>query len=559
VLPVIIAGAGPTGLALALALARHGVPTRVLDGQSGPSPRRLARSLVLPPDTAHWARLPGIGQEAAAWRAWRTSQRGRTLRRLEFTEPGGGPVQLPQHTLERALREAADAEPLIQLAAGRRLASLEQHEREVVVRATEAHGERERDRRWRGSFLVGCDGARSTVRKLLGVAFPGRTGVARYAVAALRVELPWPGEAGVHRGLPHGEVTVRPLAAGRWRLDWPLPPDGGLVTPETVLERVDATLTALADEHGHGHDGAVPEHELLDTGVHICHQRLARRWRSGRVFLAGDAAHLLGALGTQQVAEGLRDADNLAWKLATACHHGEAEPLLDSYEAERRTAVGDRLRAVDQALPLVRGRGGLTARLTGRGQTRLALLDGGYLGRGALGAPAHYADSPIAPASTRAAATETAPGAPVADVPVTALNGSRGRLRERLGGPLLLVLTAPGARVWDARHWLSAGLMPELAAAAHALPLPTELLVTEEYPGAGAHTLLVVRPDGHLAAALPGADRNELLSCVRALSGGATPRARARDVPRQPAASRDEPADSDPTGSDQAQSPAAPR
>jgi 3-(3-hydroxy-phenyl)propionate hydroxylase len=526
VLPVIIAGAGPTGLALALALARRGIPTIVLDGQSGPSPRRLARSCVLPPDIAHWARLPGIGPEATGWTAWRTLHRGRTVRRVELAEQDGGPVHLPQHALERALRDAANGEPLIQLVPARRLAALEQHERHVVVRATETHGADGRDRRWRGSFLVGCDGARSTVRKLLGVAFPGRTGVERYAVAALRVELPWPGEAGVHRGLPHGEVTARPLAGGVWRLDWPLPPDGGLVTPETVLERVDATLAAW-------HDGAVPDHELLDTGVHLCHQRLARRWRSGRVFLAGDAAHLLGALGTHQVAEGLRDAENLAWKLAVACREdGDAEPLLDSYEAERRTAVGDRLRAVDQALPLVRGRGGLAARLTGRGQTRLALLDDGYLGRGALGSPAHYAASPIAPAPARAAATDTTPGAPVADVPVTALNGGQARLRDRLGGPLLLVLTAPGSRVWDAKHWLSAGLMPELAAAARTLPLPAELLVTDDYPGAGPHTLLVVRPDGHLAAALPGADRDGLLACVRALRGAAD---QPRDIPRQAA------------------------
>jgi 3-(3-hydroxy-phenyl)propionate hydroxylase len=196
---------------------------------------------------------------------------------------------------------------------------------------------------------------------------------------------------------------------------------------------------------------------------------------------------------------------------------------------------------VDQALPLVRGRGGLTARLTGRGQARLALLDGGYLGRGALGAPARYAVSPIAPAPARAAATDTAPGAPVVDVPVTALNGGQSRLRERLGGPLLLVLTAPGARVWDARHWLTAGLMPQLAATVRELPLPAELLVTEEYPGAGAHTLLVVRPDGHLAAALPGTDRDELRACVLAVRGTAAP-AESVSTP-------------DPTETDQAESP----
>ena len=104
-----------------------------------------------------------------------------------------------------------------------------------------------------------------------------------------------------------------------------------------------------------------PPYELLDTGVHTVHHRLARRWRVGRAFLAGDAAHLLGALGTQGLDEGLRDADNLAWKLALAWHHGASDALLDSYQAERRTAVAARLRAADQALPLVRAAEGWRA------------------------------------------------------------------------------------------------------------------------------------------------------------------------------------------------------
>ncbi|MDT0347304.1 FAD-dependent monooxygenase [Streptomyces litchfieldiae] len=512
-LPVIIAGAGPVGLALALALAGHGVPTVVLDGAEGPPPTRLARTCVVPHDLAHWARAAGGDAAAPAWAAWRVTHRGRTVLRHEHT-PDTAPRHLPQHALEHALREAATREGLIRIARRHRLTDLEQRGPEVIAHSM-ANGPEGRPgvvRQWRGSHLVGCDGPRSTVRKLLAIPFPGRTGVERLAVATLRAELPWPDEAGLHRGLPAGEVTARPLADGLWRLDWPLPPDGGLVTPDSLLARVHATLAAW-------HDGEVPAYELLDTGVHVCHQRLARGWRSGRVFLAGDAAHLLGALGTQQVAEGLRDVDNLAWKLAIACHDRDAETLLDSYEAERRAAVGTRLRAVDQALPLVRGRGGLGARLTGRGRGRLALLTDSHLGLGTLGAPARYAASPLAPTLRTARSTATPVGAPVVDVPVITLAGERERLRDRLGGPLLLVLTAPGARVWDAKHWLSAGLMPELAAAADTLPLSAELLVTEEYPGAGPHTLLLVRPDGHLAAALPGADLAALRACAAALRG----------------------------------------
>ncbi|MEK8172757.1 FAD-dependent monooxygenase [Streptomyces sp. M19] len=163
---------------------------------------------------------------------------------------------------------------------------------------------------------------RSTVRKLLGVRFAGRTAVERHAVAALRTRLPWPGEgAAPLAAVAHGgrEVTAQPLPQGVWRLDWLLPPGGDIVTPDALLARVNDTLA--------GWCGQEPgPYELLDTGVYTVHHRLARRWRVDRAFLAGDAAHLLGALGTQGLDEGLRDAGNLAWKLGLAWHHGARRP-----------------------------------------------------------------------------------------------------------------------------------------------------------------------------------------------------------------------------------------
>lgn len=275
------------------------------------------------------------------------------------------------------------------------------------------------------------------------------------------------------------------------------------------------------------HGGSTPAYELLDTGVHTVHHRLARRWRAGRVFLAGDAAHLLGAFGTQGLAEGLRDADNLAWKLAAAWHHGGHEALLDSYQTERRAAVAARLRAADQVLPLLRGGGGIRAYVPGAARGHDALLTDGHLGRGPLGDPGTYADSPLAPGPLEGEVpVDTAPGAPVVDVRVTAEDGSFVQLRDRLGrGALLVVLIAPGTGVWERKHWMSAGLMPRLAAAVTALPHPTELLVAESYPGAAAHTVLLVRPDGHLVTALSGVRPADLYAAAEAAVGGTAERA----------------------------------
>lgn len=583
---IIVVGAGPAGLALSLALARSGVPSLVLDNSDGEVTQRGARSCVLRPDTASWlaaTAAPHATVPGARWTRWSTRRRQQLVQAIELTEESS-PVHVEQHALERGLRAALAREKLAHVVTRSHVDIIEQDATGVTAHtrprgsATPAGDQDDGDGTgdsvatgreggraagagrggtwWRGSYLVGCDGARSTVRKLLGVGFAGRTAVERHAVAALRAELPWEQQALLHRelgagsggraGRPQAEVTARPLPDGVWRLDWLLPPRGELVTPEALLERVQVTLGQWnRDARGRGGEGSsaseAVRYELLDTGVHTSHQRLARRWRVERTFLAGDAAHLVGALGVQSVDEGLRDAANLAWKLALAWHEANGvrgpridrdaiDVLLDSYETERRGAVSARLRAVDQALPLVRREGGgLRSMLPGGGaRTPMELLTDGHLGRGLLGGPATYRRSPLTPAgnAVETVPVGTPPGAPVDDVPVIALDGERGRLRGQLcgsGSELLVLLVAPGTAVWDSRHWLSAGMMPELAAAVDALPLKAQLLVTEQYPGAAAHTVLVIRPDGHLVAALPGPRTAELRACADAVRGGTLP------------------------------------
>lgn len=525
--PVIIVGAGPVGLTLALALARQEVPSVVLDEGPGKDEPRLARTAVLHEDTAAlMARLTGVPvtELGVHWAGWRSMRRKQVMREVDFEEAGDAPLHLAQHVLTGALRTALAEERLTRLVTDSRLDTIEQEPAGVTAHTRGAKGTW-----WRGSYLVGCDGPRSTVRKLQDIRFPGRTAVERHAVAALRTELPWEDRALLHRlppwrtsGPSAGEITARPLPDGVWRLDWLLPPGKDLVTPELLVARVRETLAGWTG-------GSTPPYELLDTGVHTVHHRLARRWRAGRVFLAGDSAHCLGALGTQGLDESLRDADNLAWKLSLAWHHGPHEALLDSYQAERRAVVAGRLRAADQALPLLRGGGGLRAVVPGSARGHDALLTDGHLGRGPLGAPGAYADSPLAPRHLEGEVpVDTAPGAPVADVRVTAEDGSFVRLRDRLGrGALLVVLIAPGTGVWERKHWVTAGIMPRLAAAVTALPHSAELLVAEEYPGAAPHTVLLVRPDGHLVTALSGVRPADMYSAAETVLGGPPAKAEA--------------------------------
>ncbi|MFF0165862.1 FAD-dependent monooxygenase [Streptomyces prasinus] len=521
--PVIIVGAGPVGLTLALALARQEVPSVVLDEGPGEDEPRPARSVVLREDTTELVkRLTGMPLTAVGspWTGWRSMRRKQVTYETSFDDTEPGPVHIAQHVLTGVLRAALVGEPLVEVVMDSRLDSLAQEPSGVT-----AHTRGARGTWWRGSYLVGCDGPRSTVRKLQDIRFPGRTAVERHAVAALRTELPRPGEALLHRMPPWrtsgpfaGEISARPLPDGVWRLDWLMPPGKELVTPELLLDRVRETLGGWAE-------GPTPPYELLDTGVHTVHHRLARRWRDGRVLLAGDAAHLLGALGTHGLDEGLRDVDNLAWKLALAWHHGPHEALLDSYQTERRAIVAARLRAADQALPLVRGGGGLRSYVPGAARGHDAFLVEGHLGQGTLGAPGVYTGSPLTPPPLEGEVPVGTPvGAPVTDVRVTAEDGTFVRLRGRLGrGALLVVLIAPGTGVWERRHWMSAGIMPRLASAVAALPQPAELLVAESYPGAAAHTVLLVRPDGHLVTALSGVRPASLYTAAETALGGPAP------------------------------------
>lgn len=150
-----------------------------------------------------------------------------------------------------------------------------------------------------------------------------------------------------------------------------------------------------------------------------------------------------------------------------------------------------------------------------------ALLTDGHLGRGPLGTPGAYTDSPLTPRRAESAAeVATEVGAPVVDVRVTAEDGSFVQLRDRLGrGALLVLLIAPGTGVWERKHWMTAGIMPRLAAAVTALPHPAELLVAEAYPGAAAHTVLLIRPDGHLVTALSGVRPADLYQAAEATLG----------------------------------------
>ena len=174
-------------------------------------------------------------------------------------------------------------------------------------------------------YVVGADGAHSTVRKLLGVDFPGRSFDDRFLIADIRADLPFPREERRFYfdppSNPGRQILIHPQPDGEWRIDWQVAPE---TDPE---EGLDVRIRALV--------GDTP-YELVWLTAYRFHSRLASRFRVDGVFLAGDAAHLMAPFGARGMNSGVEDATALARAIAS----GD----LDSYEAERRPAAIENLR-----------------------------------------------------------------------------------------------------------------------------------------------------------------------------------------------------------------------
>ncbi|MGW5265774.1 FAD-dependent monooxygenase [Microbispora sp. NPDC004025] len=328
---VVVAGAGPTGLMLAYELALAGVETLVLEKLSrrveqvkgaGIQPRTAelleSRGLLEPllrratprePVGGHFAALP-VPLDCAPWRT-----------RHPF------PIAIPQWELEEVLEERAIAAGA-RVLHGAAVSGVEPGDDRVVVTAG--------DLRVRAHYLVACDGGHSTVRKLLGLPFPGRPGTRQAVLADIRLSAVSPL---VPRRIGHMSSLTR-HADGYWAMLVPLGGDRYRIT----FGRTDGAGadrdTPVTDEEIIAGLHAVYGHETILAAVDNASRftdatRQLEHYRVGRVLFAGDAAHIHPPLGGQGLNLGIQDAFNLGWKLAATVQDRAPGGLLDSYHAER--------------------------------------------------------------------------------------------------------------------------------------------------------------------------------------------------------------------------------
>ena len=329
-LDVIVVGGGPAGLWLASELRLHGVRVLVLERDAEPT--RIVRSLGL-----HARSIEIMDQRGLLDRFLALGQqypiRG-SFAGIIKPAPGrldtGHPYTLgiPQNITDRLLAEHA-AEAGAEIRRGCELTGLSQDEEGVTAGLADGT-------QVRGRWLVGCDGGRSTVRKLLGIGFPGEPAKVETLLGEMEVTADPAAIGAANEEVRKTELRfgLMPLGDGAYRV---VVPAAGVAVDRAVaptFEEFRQQLRAVA-----GTDfGAHSPRWLSRFGDAT---RLADRYRAGRVLLAGDAAHIHPPAGGQGLNLGLQDAFNLGWKLAAEINRWAPEGLLDSYPAERRPVAAD--------------------------------------------------------------------------------------------------------------------------------------------------------------------------------------------------------------------------
>ncbi|OEV11873.1 FAD-dependent monooxygenase [Streptomyces nanshensis] len=483
---VVVAGAGPTGLALACGLRAAGVGVRVLDSARGPA--ETSRALGLQPRGSEvldrLGALEDLPENSIPIRQVVTHVDGRQVARLKVgrptrlvTRPG---LLISQAEVESRLRHRLRTSG-VEVEWDRGLESAAQDADGVTV---EAAGEPIRTR-----WLVGCDGAHSRVRRAAGIGFPGAAVIERFHLADVRAELPLPRDAASVWLRGERLCGVFPLPGNVWRVMAPAASDadaetdtGGEPGPEDLVKLL---TTTLRDEAGLD---SVPVQETLWTSTFRIHRRLASAYRAGRILLAGDAAHIHSPLGGQGLNTGLGDAENLAWKLALVASGRAHEGLLETYQAERRPLAEEVLQSTTAMTRVVTGQSAAARALRDHVLVRLMNVPAvqRLIWEQASQLRISYRGGPLARRSLRTVAGRAPqPGDRVPDLDCAAEDGRSTRLHAELGARWAL-LTPP------------AGAADCLALARRRLGGADVVAALTPVRSPGPHAMLV-RPDAHLA------------------------------------------------------------
>ena len=538
--PVVVVGAGPVGLSLAIDLAQRGQRVLLLDNDHKLSAG--SRAICFAKRTLEIFDRLGVGQrlvdKGVSWNVGRVFFQDRPVYQFNLLPEAGHErpafINLQQYYLEGYLVERAAELPLIELRWDSEVVGVETRADGAAVTVRTPEG----DYTLQADYLVACDGSRSTVRRLIGQESHGRTFRDRFLIADVRMEAdprPATGRSqaaesplgGQRRGEaasvgarppterwfwfdppfhPNQSVLLHRQPDGVWRIDFQLGWDADPEQekkPENIIPRVKALL------------GADAEFELEWASVYTFSCQRMDSFRHGRVLFAGDAAHGVSPFGARGANSGVQDVDNLAWKLVAVLRGDAPDALLDSYASEREAAADENILNSTRATDFITPKSEVS-RLFRDAVLQLS-KDHAFartlVNSGRLSLPSTLDGSPL---NTPDRAGDRwqghmRPGAPAADAPLRSADGRTSWLLRELAGsdaPFSLLLAAgpDSARLAAELRAAAVGIAPlkllvigESGSDSGADWIDAEGLLHQRYdlqPGSA----LLLRPDQHVCA-----------------------------------------------------------
>lgn len=488
--PVVVVGAGPVGLSLAIDLAQRGQRVLLLDND-----HRLStgsRAICFAKRTLEiWDRL-GVGDAMCAkgvgWNVGRVFFHDRLLYRFDLLpEPGHQRpafVNLQQYYAEAYLALRAAALPGLEIRWRHSVVGCTQDDTGVTLQVDTPEGRYTLQADW----LAACDGSKSPLRALLGLESRGRVFRDRFLIADVKMQADFPAERWFWFDPPfhpQQSVLLHRQPDGVWRIDfqlgWDADPEAEK-QPERIRPRVDALMQAAL-----GH--TVPfELEWASVYTFAC-QRMDR-FVHGRVLFAGDAAHGVSPFGARGANSGVQDADNLGWKLDHVLRGLAPRALLDSYGSEREFAADENLLNSTRATDFITPKSAVSRLF--RDATLALAREHPFARRlvnsGRLSVPATLHASPLNTPDRDRFEGPMVPGAPATDAP---LPGGGWLLRQLHGTGFTALLFEADAQAVAAG---SEGRVP-----VQVLHLPCEGLAAQRYD-ARPGTVYLLRPDQHVCA-----------------------------------------------------------
>ncbi len=487
--PIVIIGAGPIGLTLALDCAQRGLSVVVLDDNNTVSIGSRAVCYAKRP-LEIWDRL-GLGEGFAArgiqWKVGKVFFQDDLAYQFDLLPEAHhkmpAMINLQQYYLEERLVEACEASDKVDLRWKHKLLSLEQNDDLATLTVETPDGVFRMEATW----VVAADGANSDTRRMTGADFTGHFFQDRFLIADVVMKAHFPTERWFwfdppfHRGQ---SVLLHKQCDNVWRIDFQLGWDADPTEekkPETVIPRIQAML------------GPDVEFELEWVSVYQFACRRVDQMRHGRVLFIGDAAHQVSPFGARGANTGVQDCDNLAWKLRLIMSGDAPQSLLDTYHEERAYAADDNLlnstRSTDFITP--KSRCSLRLRNAVLELARTEAFARPLVNSGRLSTPTPYLQSSLNTPDSDAFAGKMAPGTNCADAPIER-DGRAAWLLNQLGDGFVLLSFGPAEPV-------QAGSVKARVLEVGKDIVDSAGLLTERYDGQPG-TVYLIRPDQHVAA-----------------------------------------------------------